>query len=156
MATGHHQLELIVTGLAENGDALGRAPRSLVRVVLKLLVDLLDPFGLEQPLVDRPADFLLILRVVVAADLGAGDLPVVGDARPQQTPLGIVKVPIERHVLLLGVAQRIVKSLHERLRRFLSGSSGHRGNCGDSRGGPGDLQKVAAVQLKAFALTDGT
>ena len=63
---GHHKLELVVPGLAEDGDVLLVAKAA--GVVLELLVDPLDPVGVEDALVDLADQGLLVLGVEIAVD----------------------------------------------------------------------------------------
>mmetsp|Transcript_74425 Transcript_74425/g.151124 ORF Transcript_74425/g.151124 Transcript_74425/m.151124 type:complete len:245 (+) Transcript_74425:206-940(+) len=79
VTTGHHQLELALAWLAEDGDILLLAEAT--GIVLKLLVKLLDPVRIHHADKDLPDQVLLVLGVVVAGDRLIDDVPVVFDVR---------------------------------------------------------------------------
>ena len=113
---GHHELELLAARLAEDGDAVLLAIAA--GVIGELLVDPLVPLGADDPLEDLADDRLLVLGVKVGVvDVVLGDVPVGGDARPQQAALGVHVIPRETNLLTLAGRERLEQHLHERFGR---------------------------------------
>ena len=115
----HHKLELVFARMAEDGDALMLA--IALGVVFQLLVDPFDPGGIVEPLEDLADELLLVLGEEIGADHLLGDVPVIGHAGAEQAAtvlLAVVlfsEVPIEANPALLGVAERAVEVLDDRL-----------------------------------------
>src|SRR5262249_10833605 len=75
---GQHKLELLAAGLAEDGNALVRAPLLAAGIILELPEEAGVPFGVDDPLPDVVDDDLLLPGVelaAAAADRMGRDLP---------------------------------------------------------------------------------
>ena len=105
MPTGQHKLEFVATGLAKDGQRLVLTEPA--DVVLELPVEAFVPRRTGHALKDLADQILLIGRVKAALDRGLRDLPVVLHARPQQAAGLIEMVPVEAHLALLLIVERI-------------------------------------------------
>ena len=138
------------------------APQGLlVGIVLELLVEPLDPVGVEDALVNIANQRLLVLGVEIAIDRQsffiADDVPVIGNVSPQQTAFGVLVVPVEANFFLLGISQGAIERLDGGFRGALGSgrrldpwrgeqrqaAAGHRG--GGCRHG---LEEAAPVEIE--------
>ena len=78
---GHHELKLLASRLAKDGDAVLIAEPA--GVVAQLPIDPLVPLGLVEPFKNRADDGLLVGSIEVVIDVILGDVPVGAHAGAQ-------------------------------------------------------------------------
>ena len=97
--TGENKLELLRSGLTEDGDRLALAEAAYI--VLQLLVIALVPVGMGHAEEDLAHESLLLAGVEAAVDRGLRDLPVVLEPGAQQAALRIDIIPVKADRLFL-------------------------------------------------------
>ena len=109
MAAGQNKLELVGAGLPKNGDRLAVAESA--NVTLELLIPTLVPTGMRHSFEDLADQHLLVGSIETALDRRLGDLPIVFEARSQQTTVLVDVIPVEADFLSLLFLQGVVQDL---------------------------------------------
>src|SRR5262245_15927504 len=91
------------------------AKRALA-IVLDFLFEFRVPVGMDQPLEDIMNEMLLFGRIIIAANLMLGNLPVwCHHGTKRHFTLGINVVPCKTNLFFLFIAERIIKSFDSSL-----------------------------------------